>query len=65
MAKTDLGARGKHCTVLIEGCDDGIHPKTRLKALLRDGSRVRVMTRIFDSLDEALLYAQSLYREAA
>jgi hypothetical protein len=66
MAETDvLGVKGKRCTVSLEACDDGTNPKTRLKALVRDRTGVRVTTRIFDSLDEALAYAQSLYQEAA
>jgi hypothetical protein len=66
MADNDiLGARGRRCTVYLEACDDGVNPKTRLKALVRDRGGVQVMTRIFDSLDEALAYAQTLYQAAA
>lgn len=63
--KDILGARGTRCTVYLEACDDGINPKTRLKALVRDRAGVHVLTRIFDSLDEALAYAQTLYQAAA
>jgi hypothetical protein len=66
MTETDiLGARGKRCTVSLEACEDGAAPKTRLKALVRDRKGVQVVTRIFDSLDEALAFAQALYQEAA
>lgn len=66
MAETDvLGAKGTRCTVFLEPCDDGVNPKTRLKALVRDRAGVHVMTRIFDSLEEALAYAQTLYQAAA
>lgn len=66
MVETEvLGTKGKRCTVCLEACDDGVNSKTRLKALVRDRTGVQVMTRIFDSLDEALAFAQSLYQEAA
>jgi len=66
MSETDiLGARGTRCTVYLEACDDGINPRTRLRALVRDRAGVHVVTRIFDSLDEALAYAQTLYQAAA
>lgn len=66
MTETDiLGIKGKRCTVCIEACEDGVAPKTRLKALLRDRTGVQVVSRVFDSLDEALAFAQTLYQEAA
>jgi hypothetical protein len=66
MAETDgLGSKGKRCTVYLEACDDGVNPKTRLKALVRDRTGVQVVSRVFDSLDEALAYAQTLYQTAA
>ena len=66
MTETDiLGIKGKRCTVCIEACEDGVTPKTRLKALLRDRTGVQVVSRVFDSLDEALAFAQTLYQEAA
>ncbi len=60
-----LGTKEKRCTVSLEACEDGANPKTRLKALVRDRAGVHVVTRIFDSLDEALAYAQTLYQAAA
>ncbi len=60
-----LGAKGKRCTVCLEACEDGANPKTRLKALLRDRTGVHVVSRVFDSLDEALAFAQTLYQTAA
>jgi hypothetical protein len=60
-----LGAKGKRCTVSLEACEDGASPKTRLKALVRDRAGVHVVSRVFDSLDEALAYAQTLYQAAA
>jgi hypothetical protein len=66
MAETDiLGARGTRCTVSLEACEDGVHTKTRLKALVRDRTGVRVVSRVFDSLDEALAFAHTLYQAAA
>ena len=66
MTETDiLGVKGKRCTVALEACEDGVNPKTRLKALVRDRTGVHVVSRIFDSLDEALAYAQTLYQTAA
>jgi hypothetical protein len=62
--KDALGPKERCCTVLLEPCD-GIPSKTRLKALLRDRTGLHVLTRVFDSLDDAFLFAQSLYREAA
>ncbi|MGH9321263.1 MAG: hypothetical protein ACRD21_08905 [Vicinamibacteria bacterium] len=65
MAETQvLGSKGTRCTVFLEACD-GVNPKTRVKALVRDRSGVRVMNRIFDTLEEALAYAQTLYQSAA
>jgi hypothetical protein len=65
MVETDiLGAKGNRCTVSLEACEDGVNPKTRLKALVRDRAGVHVVSRIFDSLDEALAYAQILYQAA-
>ena len=60
-----LGVKGKRCTVSLEACDDGANPKTRLKALLRDRTGVHIVSRVFDSLDEALAFAQTLYQTAA
>jgi hypothetical protein len=60
-----LGARGKRCTVSLEACDDGASAKTRLKALVRDRTGVHVVSRVFDSLDEALAFAETLYTAAA
>ena len=66
MAETDvLGAKGRRCTVRLESCDDGASAKTRLSALVRDSSGVKLMTRVFDTLDEAFAFAQSLYEKAA
>jgi len=66
MAVTDiLGAEAKSCTVCLEAYEDGASPKTRLKALVRDRKGVHVVSRVFDSLDEALAFAQTLYQAAA
>ncbi len=66
MGATDiLGAKGKRCTVSLEAAEDGVNPKTRLKALLRDRTGVHVVSRVFDSLDEALAFAETLYQTAA
>ena len=66
MTETEiLGVKGKRCTVSLEACENGVNPKTRLKALVRDRAGVHVVSRIFDSLDEALAFAQTLYQAAA
>jgi hypothetical protein len=66
MTESDiLGAKGKRCTVCLEACDKTDSAKTRVKALLRDRTGVQVVSRVFDSLDEALAFASTLYQEAA
>lgn len=66
MAETDvLGTKGRSCTVRLETCDDGQSAKTRLSAVVRDSSGVKLMMRVFDTLDEAFVFAQSLYQDAA
>ncbi len=66
MSETDiLGAKGTRCTVCLQACEDGVNTKTRLKALVRDRTGVHVVSRVFDSLDEALAFAQTLYQAAA
>jgi hypothetical protein len=66
MAVTNiLGVGAKSCTVCLEAYEDGASPKTRLKALVRDRTGLHVVSRVFDSLDEALAYAQTLYQAAA
>jgi hypothetical protein len=66
MAGTDIpGAKRTTCTVCLEACEDGVNTRTRLKALVRDRTGLHVVSRVFDSLDEALAYAQTLYQNAA
>lgn len=65
MAEKALGSKGQSCTVCLESCEDGVNPKTRVKALVRDRTGVHVVTRVFDSVGEAMAYAQSLYQTAA
>jgi hypothetical protein len=66
MAETDgLGTRGRRCTVRLETCEDGESGKTRLSAVVRDSSGVKLMMRVFDTLDEAFVFAQSLYQGGA
>ena len=66
MTETDiLGVKGTRCSVSLEACENGASPKTRLKALVRDRTGVHLVSRVFDSLDEALAYAQTLYQTAA
>ncbi len=47
--------------VYLEAEDDGVNPKTRVRAVFRDGET----SRVFDTLEEALAYAQTLYPPAA
>jgi hypothetical protein len=66
MTESDiLGAKGKRCTVCLEACEEGANAKTRVKALVRDRTGVHVVKRVFDSLDEALAFANTLYQDAA
>ena len=66
MVETEvLVSKGQSCTVCLESCEDGVNPKTRVKALIRDRSGLHVKTQVFDTLGEAMAYAQSLYQSAA
>lgn len=51
--------------VYLEAEDGGVNPKTKVRAVFRDGSGVRETSRVFDTLEEALAYAQTLYPPAA
>ncbi|MGH9323282.1 MAG: hypothetical protein ACRD21_09250 [Vicinamibacteria bacterium] len=51
--------------VYLEAEDGGVNPKTRVRALLRDRNGVRETSLVFDTLEEALAYAQTLYPPAA
>ena len=51
--------------VYLEAEDGGVNPKTRVRAVFRDRDGVRETTRVFDTLAEALEYAQTLYPPAA
>jgi len=51
--------------VYLEAEDGGVNPKTRVRAVLRDREGVRETSRVFDTLEEALAYAQTLYPPAA
>jgi hypothetical protein len=49
----------------VEAEDGGINPKTMVRAVFRDRNGVRETSRVFDTLEEALAYAQTLYPPAA
>jgi len=51
--------------VYVEAEDGGVNPKTRVSAVFRDRNGVRETSRVFDTLEEALAYAQTLYPPAA
>jgi hypothetical protein len=51
--------------VYLEPEDGGVNPKTKVRAVFRDGKGVRETSRVFDTLEEALAYAQTLYPPAA
>jgi hypothetical protein len=51
--------------VYLEPENGGVNPKTRVRAVFRDGNGVRETSRVFDTLEEALAYAQTLYPPAA
>jgi hypothetical protein len=51
--------------VYLEPEDGGVNPKTKVRAVFRDGNGVRETSRVFDTLEEALAYAQTLYPPAA
>ncbi len=45
--------------------DEGVNSKTRVRAVYRDRDGVRETSQVFDTLEEALAYAQTLYPPAA
>ncbi len=51
--------------VYLEAEDGGVNPKTRVRAVYRDRNGVRETIRVFETLEEALAYAQTLYPPAA
>jgi hypothetical protein len=51
--------------VYLEAEDGGVNPKTRVRAVFRDRNGVRETSRVFETLEEALAYAQTLYPPAA
>lgn len=51
--------------VYLEAEDGGVNPKIRVRAVFRDRDGVRESSRVFDTLEEALAYAQTLYPPAA
>jgi hypothetical protein len=51
--------------VYLEPEDGGANPKTKVRAVFRDGNGARETSRVFDTLEEALAYAQTLYPPAA
>ncbi len=51
--------------VYLEAEDGGVNPKTRVRAVFRDRNGLRETIRVFDTLEEALAYAQTLYPTSA
>jgi hypothetical protein len=51
--------------VYLEAEDGGVNPKTRVRAVFRDGAGFRETCRVFDTLEQALAYAHTLYPHAA
>jgi hypothetical protein len=49
--------------VYLEADGDGVNPRTRVRAVTRDRSGLSETIRVFDTLEEALAYAQTLYSE--
>jgi len=47
--------------VYLEPDEGGANSKTRVRAVYRDRNGVRETSRVFDTLQEALAYAQTLY----
>jgi hypothetical protein len=47
--------------VYLEPEEGGVNSKTRVRAVYRDRNGVRETSRVFDTLQEALAYAQTLY----
>lgn len=61
-----LHPNGSHAhAVYLEAEDGGVNPKTRVRAVFLDRNGVRETSRVFDTLEEALAYAQTLYPPAA
>ena len=51
--------------VYLEPEEGGVNSKTRVRAVYRDRDGVRETSQVFDTLEEALAYAQTLYPPAA
>jgi hypothetical protein len=49
--------------VYLEAESDGVNPRTRVRAVTRDRNGLSETTRVFETLEEALAYAQTLYCE--
>jgi hypothetical protein len=47
--------------VYLEAENGGVNPRTRVRAVYQDRNGVRETNRVFDTLEEALAYAQALY----
>jgi hypothetical protein len=51
--------------VYLEAEDGGVNPKTKVRAVFRGRDGDRETSRVFDTLEQALAYAQTLYPPAA
>ncbi len=51
--------------VYLEAEVGGVNPKTKVRAVFRDRDGDRETSRVFDTLEEALAYAQTLCPRAA
>jgi hypothetical protein len=49
--------------VYLEADGDGVNPRTRVRAVTRNRGQLCETIRVFDTLEEALAYAQTLYSE--
>jgi hypothetical protein len=46
--------------VYLEADGDGVNPRTRVRAVTRNRTGLSETVRVFDTLEEALAYAQTL-----
>lgn len=64
MERETLRSHESRREVHLEACDDGVNPKTRVSVRVYEADGMREVSRLFDSLAEALAYAQRFYEAA-
>lgn len=57
-------ARYAVTAVMLEAMEPGVNPRTTVTSRLRDLRGLHEQREVFETLDEALVYARELYRAA-